>query len=663
MFDVKKIKLVVWDLDDTLWHGTISEEDVDLPDENIVFIHDLIDKGIMNSVCSKNDFDIAHSALEYAGLWDLFIFPRISWQSKGENIKLIIKDAQLRAENVLFIDDNHGNLEEAKFYNPGLMTLDASNISSLKAQMKNIPALDIEHVRLQQYKLLETRSEARERAANNLDFLRQSKICVTIIKNANNELDRTYELVQRTNQLNFTKKRSTKEELQVLLNQTDLVSGCIHVTDRYGDYGIVGFYAVRAGKLEHFLFFCRIMGMGIEQWVYAQLGYPELIVVPEVASTVNHGNAPDWINQTMNDPTIQYKVSSEQNGEKLNMLMSGGCDLMSLHYYLQDNANIDTEFDYVSPKTGQYATSMHTEFLVQSLIYNEEKKERLKKGIPFYDERTFSTRFFNKKYDIVVTSILNDCTRGLYFNESQNETLVFGDNLWPMITPEDWLALLKKGYQNVMTKEMCAEFFERYKYIGGISTERFIGNLEFIRGNLDPETLLIFTNAVELNVVLNGETDRHLRHIEINKALKSFCDRHSDNVMLIDVNEFVHSKDDLADTLRHYQRKIYFEMAQRMLSIINTRKSASLKILNQSTGTPMDRFNEALRERKQFVIYGATQQGITLYNKLKQLNPILIDEESAPSGTGVQVYTPDKLTEFCSDVNAGIKMMETPVRI
>lgn len=77
MIDINKIKLVIWDLDDTLWNGTISEEDVDLPDENIEFIHKLVNKGIMNSVCSKNDFDLVKCALQYAGIWDLFVFLKL----------------------------------------------------------------------------------------------------------------------------------------------------------------------------------------------------------------------------------------------------------------------------------------------------------------------------------------------------------------------------------------------------------------------------------------------------------------------------------------------------------------------------------------------------------------------------------------------------------
>lgn len=51
--DFSKIKLIIWDLDETLWKGTLSEESVVLPDEHKNLIIKLTDIGIVNSICSK----------------------------------------------------------------------------------------------------------------------------------------------------------------------------------------------------------------------------------------------------------------------------------------------------------------------------------------------------------------------------------------------------------------------------------------------------------------------------------------------------------------------------------------------------------------------------------------------------------------------------------
>ena len=115
------IKLVVWDLDETFWQGTVSEEKISLIPEHIQFVKDLTDIGIVNSICSKNDFEVVENALKNAGIRDYFVFPSIDWSAKGHRIKNIIDTMRLRAVNVLFIDDNVQNLEEAKHFCPGVI--------------------------------------------------------------------------------------------------------------------------------------------------------------------------------------------------------------------------------------------------------------------------------------------------------------------------------------------------------------------------------------------------------------------------------------------------------------------------------------------------------------------------------------------------------------
>lgn len=72
---IKKIKLVIWDLDETLWMGTIDNGDnVIIPEINFKFIKDFTDRGIINSICSKNDFNNAKEFLVKEGLFDFFCF-------------------------------------------------------------------------------------------------------------------------------------------------------------------------------------------------------------------------------------------------------------------------------------------------------------------------------------------------------------------------------------------------------------------------------------------------------------------------------------------------------------------------------------------------------------------------------------------------------------
>ena len=54
-----EIKLVIWDLDDTFWSGTISEEKIISSDYNIDLLKKFTDRGIVNSICSKNNFRLS----------------------------------------------------------------------------------------------------------------------------------------------------------------------------------------------------------------------------------------------------------------------------------------------------------------------------------------------------------------------------------------------------------------------------------------------------------------------------------------------------------------------------------------------------------------------------------------------------------------------------
>ena len=117
------VKLVIWDLDDTLWSGILSEGPVELADSRCDVVRALNRRGIVNAICSKNDESEARRRLEEAGLWDEFVFARIDWTPKGPRISTLIEDAQLRADNVLFIDDLPSNLEEAKFFSPELQVV------------------------------------------------------------------------------------------------------------------------------------------------------------------------------------------------------------------------------------------------------------------------------------------------------------------------------------------------------------------------------------------------------------------------------------------------------------------------------------------------------------------------------------------------------------
>ena len=179
-FDITKTKLIIWDLDDTFWDGTLTEGGVSFNNDNLRLIEELTTKGIMNSICSKNDFLSVKSEFVTQGYlkhWQLFLFPSINWEAKGQRVKSIIDAMQLREENVIVIDDNETNIKEIKYYCPNIMSAPQTQIPKIAKELYLVNDYDFEYTRLKQYKILEAKNKDKLLSkSSNEDFLRNSEI-------------------------------------------------------------------------------------------------------------------------------------------------------------------------------------------------------------------------------------------------------------------------------------------------------------------------------------------------------------------------------------------------------------------------------------------------------------------------------------------------------
>jgi FkbH-like protein len=279
-----KAKLVIWDLDDTLWRGTLADGDEPLLIQHRAdYVRAFNGHGIVSAICSKNDFATARAKLEHFGLWDEFVFPRIAFVPKGVVVRQMIADMQLRPANVLFIDDNPHNLQEVAAAVPGIKVVDATrpDCDALLQQILDDNA-HISKSRIADYRLLETKVAVRE--ANDLSdeaFLTQSGIHACFVERMDNLdfADRMEELINRSNQLNYTQSRITPGTMRdCILDMDHYIVLSVFVWDKYGYYGLVGVavWAWRTRKLEHFALSCRVMHMGIEDAMARHLATMEV---------------------------------------------------------------------------------------------------------------------------------------------------------------------------------------------------------------------------------------------------------------------------------------------------------------------------------------------------------------------------------------------------
>lgn len=580
MYQFDKIKLVIWDLDETFWKGTFSEGIVEIPDQNRSLIALLTDIGIVNSICSKNDEKQVMDYLKEQGLEEYFVFPSINWLPKGARVKQLISDMQLRPANVLFLDDNPSNLGEASYSCPEIMTGTPALIFQLFADAEKAERKDPEHKRLQQYRILEERHQARVEFNSNEEFLCKSSIRVDIMTDCAANLDRIHDLILRSNQLNFTKVRDTKEALAALFSAHDVTCGYVSVRDQFGDYGIIGFYAVKANHLLHFVFSCRILGMGVEQYVYNKLGRPELTIIGEVISDLSGIELPGWINQnTVDSSTFQMEV---KDLAAHTVLVKGPCDLFQIYPYIANTKLFDTEFTHTTENGLVIESTGHTTHIVEALRLSQTQKQMVVNEVPFAHMDMYCDNIYRRNYKVVFLSILADCNLGVYRRKGTGEQLVFLEYIHPITDPASWPGLISGEYPTSnfrFTEDILRAFSEKYEFAGRNSPAQIVANLDFIRKHLPKSCVLAIMLGGELYYEKNtfeAYQDRHLVHKRVNDAIRSWAGK-QENVRLMDVNQYLVDQSSFYDHFNHYIKPVYYALASEMVEIVNEVTGSQIK--------------------------------------------------------------------------------------
>jgi FkbH-like protein len=574
------VKLVVWDLDETLWSGTLSEGPVVLEQFRIDLVRTLNRRGIVNSICSKNEMAAVRQRLEDAGLWDEFVFPSVDWSPKGARVARIIEDAQLRAPDVLFIDDLALNREEARHFAPGIQTADVDIIEGLLAQPELAGKDDNGLSRMHQYRMLEHKlADRRSTPDSNETFLRSCDIRVAIGDDVMGEADRLFELVNRTNQLNFTKCRPSRAEFDSMLADPDCESRYVKVRDRYGDYGICGFYSRSPGPgpLTDFLFSCRVLNMGVEQWLYDYLGRPKLQVVGEVASTLD--TPVDWISLEAEAGDVVAPAAPASGSDGMmsgrRILIVGGCDLLATAQFL--GGDVATDFHRTSD-TGAPVHAEHTEILRQSLAGLTPAQKAVVDSLPYIDERAFAPpSVVAPEYDVLVYSLLVDYSQGMYRHRTSGLIAPLCQYSRVVTDPDNWPGLEADLGNGGIDRAFLEWFADEFEYLGYLPVDQFQENIRLLARSIPAHAQLILLNGAEIAVDNPKEPDRHLRHIEMNAALDEIIDS-LPNTTLCDVRLIVATEDDVFGNIRHYRRSCYLRMAEE----IRAAGASGLKIRRDS---------------------------------------------------------------------------------
>lgn len=267
----QKVKCIVWDLDNTLWDGILVEdgpETLRLKPGVAEIIKELDARGILHSIASKNNPEQALQVLKRFNLDEYFLSPQISWQPKSEAVKAIAGELNIGTNTLLFVDDSDFELREVQSACPEVRVMRAVEYRSLPDIDACLGPLTAEGSgRRKMYRV----EAARQTVATGfgqdyMAFLRHCDITLNIRPLTEENLDRVHELTQRTNQMNFSGNRYSRELLQEILSTSHLDTYVLDCEDRFGSYGVIGFSIVdrREPRMTDLMFSCRVQSKRVE---------------------------------------------------------------------------------------------------------------------------------------------------------------------------------------------------------------------------------------------------------------------------------------------------------------------------------------------------------------------------------------------------------------
>ncbi|KAB1068510.1 HAD-IIIC family phosphatase [Methylobacterium planeticum] len=278
------VKLVIFDLDDTLWRGQIAEHyGDDAPPPYIdgwpiglsEAVHHLRARGILVAICSKNSESVVRARWDRAAPlnWlslDDFVSAEINWEPKAENIGKILKRLSLTARNAVFVDDNPVERAAVKAAHPEIRVIGSNPfqtrrvlLAAPETQVARVTGESLNRARMlgkQQEREAERASLSREDFLEGLECrVRFQRVAAT----ADPAFHRCFELLNKTNQFNTTGQRWSPGEIEDFFAEGGAFYA-FHVVDKHTEYGLVGVLLVRDATFVQFVMSCRVLGIEIE---------------------------------------------------------------------------------------------------------------------------------------------------------------------------------------------------------------------------------------------------------------------------------------------------------------------------------------------------------------------------------------------------------------
>jgi FkbH-like protein len=293
----RTVRLLVLDLDNTLWGGVLGEDGIeglalggDFPGNAYRHFQDVLKRlsgrGIALAIVSKNDEAEALQAIK--GLPGMAIREedvaawRIGWNDKTDSVRDIAAELSLGLESIAFIDDNPAERMRMRMTLPEVKVIDLPEdpvgYASAVLESPWLACLELtaeDRKRTKSYVQRRQMTTERSRFSDERTFLRHLQPRVHIGRRDAGNNHRTQQLIAKTNQFNTTGRRFSPAEISAYEQH----GGCFYVLgleDRFSEFENIGVIAVDWGRpgsrraiIDPFLLSCRILGRGVELAVLA----------------------------------------------------------------------------------------------------------------------------------------------------------------------------------------------------------------------------------------------------------------------------------------------------------------------------------------------------------------------------------------------------------
>jgi FkbH-like protein len=285
-------KLIVVDLDDTLWGGIVGEvgwENLQIGGHDPIgeafadfqkSLKALSQSGIVLAIASKNDEPVALEAIDKHPEMILrrsdFAAWRINWMDKAQNIADIAAELNLDLSAIVYIDDSPAERSRVRSALPAVVVPEwPKDVFQYANTLIELPYFDRvaitqeDQQRTSMYVADLTRTETRRDFQSIEDWLQSLQIEVSVEELSRSNLARAAQLFNKTNQMNLRTRRLGEAELSNWSSAAGHQLYVFRVSDKFGDYGLTGILGLAAheGHLEvtDYLLSCRVMGRGIEE--------------------------------------------------------------------------------------------------------------------------------------------------------------------------------------------------------------------------------------------------------------------------------------------------------------------------------------------------------------------------------------------------------------